>query len=1191
MANEQEESDVQGKRGGYKGGAQGTVTGSIIGSDEERPFRLVAPGDAAEPGTDELINRVLKEEYENISELVDAVLDMSKTNGSLIRKLTVEFGKKDKKPKKIVKSDKEKTGVRRGRPKKVEQSPTPVLNFGVGAGSVQDGETIAPEATGAVSGGGGTLPDNQGTPLFYTDSGENLYTEKTNRDLAREDKSGLFEDLDVSWFSLMLDAVNRLSERVDDIYTLLDNRVPTMDDLRGVVSGAVAGGEKQDTTVRADVKDKQEEEKKETPEESLGGDKNERDSKRSRRDRYREESWTEERLHELTGMAVNFAGLGELDDMLGITDMVWDKLGDLKDRFSDWRKNKKSRVDVLDPQEIMVPPKPAMDGEGEIIDVESVSDDVQKRLSGAGRHGLLELPPPVSWEFPDQKQLGNGTGPDGSLGSGSGAIGGDVIDIVGTSEELQLQPPPKESLEIVVPDDVKDALEGLKDAKIEKDDDLTKKDLLDVLKKQRVTRDIADMQQARFGEMVGSENNVLGGLGKDGVGDLKSLLKQMGSKKGGFGGMMSLLKAAPMLMLGKAAMVGATAAGGYMLGNEIFDQVAGDKYEARLMNDVDSNLTEKAKTDSGRDIAHTKGGYEESIRYLKLQNEELQQSGDPMALRLIEKNNKLIETYRGRADDLYSEGALKKALEGGKSFEDVASENRDVIARLEDELKNENVEDRRAKEEQLKYELLLKRGLDKKAEEIADVESEKAEEEAAQQKEETEAISDKVSEGVVEGAVSSGIPTIDSGVMLNQIAEGTTDKTEGLDTKKDVGGTLTGVGGTLTGAGLVTNGDVMGGKVDGLSAGASTIGLAAGGVGAGLLPVEGPRQSSKVYTASPVMPYSGEFQSAMYPSPFVGGVTDQVQSFGMGSTFGLHPYTSVDSVPAMNREVPFKELDGIPVGQYEQVEKSINGIPAGLYEQQAENKDGIPAVNREQIAKNIDGVQAGNRPIEAKNIDGIPALQMGVLGGHGLFGNLLQGQLGVSMPGLGAGIDGVISDIGGRTGISGLLQGGVSGNINDKFRGSIGGMLQGSKLVDITSGNFSVGGMLQGLDTGMLGDRVSGMISGGVSGRLSGGVREISQSLNSLNLIPDKISGAVQESVSRGEIQDGTSDIVRENEERNVEVLDKIAQSAMTAGSLAGTGSTVGGNDTGGGGRVSVSDARMGLDDVGIMLVNMGYFS
>ena len=55
----------------------------------------------------------------------------------------------------------------------------------------------------------------------------------------------------------------------------------------------------------------------------------------------------------------------------------------------------------------------------------------------------------------------------------------------------------------------------------------------------------------------------------------------------------------------------------------------------------------------------------------------------------------------------------------------------------------------------------------------------------------------------------------------------------------------------------------MSGKVDGLSAGASTIGLAAGGVGAGLLPVEGPRQSSKVYTASPAMPYSGEFQSAV----------------------------------------------------------------------------------------------------------------------------------------------------------------------------------------------------------------------------------------------------------------------------------------------------------------------------------------
>lgn len=1191
MANEQEESDVQGKRGGYKGGAQGTVTGSIIGSDEERPFRLVAPGDAAEPGTDELINRVLKEEYENISELVDAVLDMSKTNGSLIRKLTVEFGKKDKKPKKIVKSDKEKTGVRRGRPKKVEQSPTPVLNFGVGAGSVQEGETIAPEATGAVSGGGGTLRDIQGTPLFYTDSGESVYTEKTNRALVREDKSGLFEDLDVSWFGLMLDAVNRLSERVDDVYTLLNNRVPSMDDLRGVVSGAFSSTieEKKDNTVRANAK-VQEEEKKEAPEDTAEDDKRDRESNQRRRDRYREESWTEERLHELTGMAVNFAGLGELDDMLGITDKLWDKMGDLKDRFQGWRKNRKSRVEVLDPQEIMVLPKAP--GEGEIIDVETVTDDLQDRFNGGGRHGILELPPPVPWEFPENAQPGNGIGPDGSLGGGAGSIGGSVVDVVGESEQIQLLPPPEGALEVIVPDDVKDALEGLKDAKIEKDDDdLTKKDLLDVLKKQRVTRDIADMQQARFGEMVGSENNVLGGLGKDGVGDLKSLLKQMGSKKGGFGGMMSLLKAAPMLMLGKAAMVGATAAGGYMLGNEIFDQVAGDKYEARLMNDVDSNLTEKAKTDSGRDIAHTKGGYEESIRYLKLQNEELQQSGDPMALRLIEKNNKLIETYRGRADDLYSEGALKKAMEGGKSFEDVASENRDVIARLEDELKNENVEDRRSKEEQLKYELLLKRGLDKKAEELAAVESEKAEEEAAQQKEETEAISDKVSEGVVEGAVSSGIPTIDSGVMLNQIAEGTTDKTEGLDTKKDVGGTLTGVGGTLTGAGLVTNGDVMGGKVDGLSAGASTIGLAAGGVGAGLLPVEGPRQSSKVYTASPVMPYSGEFQSAMYPSPFVGGVTDQVQSFGMGSTFGLHPYTSVDSVPAMNREVPFKEMDGIPVGQYEQVEKSINGIPAGLYEQQAENKDGIPAVNREQIAKNIDGVQAGNRPIEAKNIDGIPALQMGVLGGHGLFGNLLQGQLGVSMPGLGAGIDGVISDIGGRSGISGMLQGGVSGKINDKLRGSIGGMLQGSKLGDITSGNFSVGGMLQGLDTGMLGDRVSGMVSGGVSGRLSGGVREISQSLNSLNLIPDKISGAVQESVSRGEIQDGTSDIVRENEERNVEVLDKIAQSAMTAGSLAGTGSTVGGNDTGGGGRVSVSDARMGLDDVGIMLVNMGYFS
>ena len=41
---------------------------------------------------------------------------------------------------------------------------------------------------------------------------------------------------------------------------------------------------------------------------------------------------------------------------------------------------------------------------------------------------------------------------------------------------------------------------------------------------------------------------------------------------------------------------------------------------------------------------------------------------------------------------------------------------------------------------------------------------------------------------------------------------------------------------------------------------------------------------------------------------------------------------------------------------------------------------------------------------------------------------------------------------------------------------------------------------------------------------------------------------------------------------------------------MLGVGSTAG-SGVSGGGSVSVQDTRMGMDDIGIMLVNMGYFS
>lgn len=1137
------DDNVKGEGSGFKKGGEGTVTGNITGSIELRPLKLVAPGTATKDESEDLSD-VLKDKYNNISELVDTVLELVKNNGALIKRLTLEFGDQEAAKKKVTSTRKKPTSKKastappkkRGRPKKA--APAPV--YDIGRGEIQGTEDKV-EAIGTASSPEQGVSSFIESPLFFTDidrgslAKDKEESDKSNWALVNRDPTAFFEDLDVNWFEILLKTINNISDRLDEQTSLLNDKLFTLDDIRELVKGILTDSDRLRDLDRGAT------EPPEMPSEASDRDEKDKDRERGLRSGRggRSGGWLDQRLYEMTGMLVNFAGLGELDDLLGITNLVWDNAGKvwgkIKDKFK--KKDKKGPetldVDILDPEFKAedVSPRPAI--EDRVIDVESVTDDVKDRIT---RDQLLL--PPVTWEFPEQRA---GSHPVSPLGGGSG----DIIDVEPLSDEdLTLLPPPPESLELVLSDEAKEYLDTIKDAKgIEGgepvSEGLTKDDLLEALNSQKTTSSVASLSEYTHGKLVTSKDET-GGLGKDGINDLKKLLKQMA----GEGSMMSM---ASMLMLAKIAAVGATAVGGFMLGKEAFSRMAGDKYEAGLMEQVEGNLTEKAKTDKGRDIAHTKGGYEESIRNLKLQNEELKQKGDPLSLRLIEKNNRLMESYRERADELYSEGATLKALESGRDIEDVKAENISTIERLEKELEDKNIEDRAAKEEQLKYEKLLQKGLEKEEVNRAAAEAarQEAEDKLKEESEEPEDVSEDVTKGITEG-IEQSLPTMSEAVAVTAAQAATQPSLE------DETGTST------------------------------------------------PQSIERLTTDSGAI--LGTSVTAI--APVIGDTIPEESTAGLDDVSDELPDTVSGNIRFLHREgdEPFYPAEplqrGVPVEQ--------RALP--------EYSEGQPVIQRYGVSGDVthantrlgmEGAPVEQRPLEIKG-EGAPVYQRGYYGGLTPFGaginlggiggvlqqsGIMQGKLGAIDATLGGGISGMLSGLGTKEGISrsvsGLVQGGLNIPVSDTLQAGVHGFLGGDRTVRslgelgktaITSGDFGLGGYLQ--DT-RAGQAVT------VSGDLLGQVRSISQSMGNL---PSLVTGKVKESVSKGEIPSATADLVRDNEQRNTEVLEKIARIGAGAGSMLGVGSTAGSGGSGGG-SVSVQDTRMGMDDIGIMLVNMGYFS
>ena len=1137
------DDNVKGEGSGFKKGGEDTVTGNITGSIELRPLKLVAPGTASKDESEDLSD-VLKDKYNNISELVDTVLELVKNNGALIKRLTLEFGNQEAAKKKVTSTRKKPTSKKastappkkRGRPKKA--APAPV--YDIGRGEIQGTEDKV-EAIGTASSPEQGVSSFIESPLFFTDidrgslAKDKEESDKSNWALVNRDPTAFFEDLDVNWFEILLKTINNISDRLDEQTSLLNDKLFTLGDIRELVKGILTDSD------RLRDLDREATEPPEMPSEASDRDEKDKDRERGLRSGRggRSGGWLDQRLYEMTGMLVNFAGLGELDDLLGITDLVWDNAGKvwgkIKDKFK--KKDKKGPetldVDILDPEFKAedVSPRPAI--EDRVIDVESVTDDVKDRIT---RDQLLL--PPVTWEFPEQRA---GSHPVSPLGGGSG----DIIDVEPLSDEdLTLLPPPPESLELVLSDEAKEYLDTIKDAKgIEGgepvSEGLTKDDLLEALNSQKTTSSVASLSEYTHGKLVTSKDET-GGLGKDGINDLKKLLKQMA----GEGSMMSM---ASMLMLAKIAAVGATAVGGFMLGKEAFSRMAGDKYEAGLMEQVEGNLTEKAKTDKGRDIAHTKGGYEESIRNLKLQNEELKQKGDPLSLRLIEKNNRLMESYRERADELYSEGATLKALESGRDIEDVKAENISTIERLEKELEDKNIEDRAAKEEQLKYEKLLQKGLEKEEVNRAAAEAarQEAEDKLKEESGELEDVAEDVKEGITEG-IEQSLPTMSEAVAVTATQATTQPSLE------DETGTST------------------------------------------------PQSIERLTTDSGAI--LGTSVTAI--APVIGDTIPEESTAGLDDVITELPDTVSGNIRFLHREgdEPFYPAEplqrGVPVEQ--------RALP--------EYSEGQPVIQRYGVSGDVthantrlgmEGAPVEQRPLEIKGV-GAPVYQRGYYGGLTPFGaginlggiggvlqqsGIMQGKLGAIDATLGGGISGMLSGLGTKEGISrsvsGLVQGGLNIPVSDTLQAGVHGFLGGDRTVRslgelgktaITSGDFGLGGYLQ--DT-RAGQAVT------VSGDLLGQVRSISQSMGNL---PSLVTGKVKESVSKGEIPSTTADLVRDNEQRNTEVLEKIARIGAGAGSMLGVGSTAG-SGVSGGGSVSVQDTRMGMDDIGIMLVNMGYFS
>jgi hypothetical protein len=210
---------------------------------------------------------------------------------------------------------------------------------------------------------------------------------------------------------------------------------------------------------------------------------------------------------------------------------------------------------------------------------------------------------------------------------------------------------------------------------------------------------------------------------------------------------------------------------------------------------------------------------------------------------------------------------------------------------------------------------------------------------------------------------------------------------------------------------------------------------------------------------------------------------------------------------------------------------------------------------KEGISRSVSGLVQGRLNIPVS--DTLQAGVHGFLGGDRTARSL--GELGAIDATLGGGISGMLSGLGTKEGISrsvsGLVQGGLNIPVSDTLQAGVHGFLGGDRTVRslgelgktaITSGDFGLGGYLQ--DT-RAGQAVT------VSGDLLGQVRSISQSMGNL---PGLVTGKVKESVSKGEIPSTTADLVRDNEQRNTEVLEKIARIGAGAGSMLGVGSTAG---------------------------------
>ena len=385
------DDNVKGEGSGFKKGGEDTVTGNITGSIELRPLKLVAPGTASKDESEDLSD-VLKDKYNNISELVDTVLELVKNNGALIKRLTLEFGNQEAAKKKVTSTRKKPTSKKastappkkRGRPKKA--APAPV--YDIGRGEIQGTEDKV-EAIGTASSPEQGVSSFIESPLFFTDidrgslAKDKEESDESNWALVNRDPTAFFEDLDVNWFEILLKTINNISDRLDEQTSLLNDKLFTLGDIRELVKGILTDSD------RLRDLDREATEPPEMPSEAsdLRSGRGGRSGGRDEKDKDREQGWLDQRLYEMTGMLVNFAGLGELDDLLGITDLVWDNAGKvwgkIKDKFK--KKDKKGPetldVDILDPEFKAedVSPRPAI--EDRVIDVESVTDDVKDRIT------------------------------------------------------------------------------------------------------------------------------------------------------------------------------------------------------------------------------------------------------------------------------------------------------------------------------------------------------------------------------------------------------------------------------------------------------------------------------------------------------------------------------------------------------------------------------------------------------------------------------------------------------------------------------------------------------------------------------------------------------------------------------------------------------------------------------------------